>query len=419
MGREFSPSDAVPEARPSVRDPGADPGVVYLDHNATTPLDPRVLEAMLPWLAGRHGNPSSIHRLGRAAREAVEAARERVAALLGVRPAELVFTASGTEANNAVVFGIAEAAGHRGRIVLSPLEHPSVRKAAERAAERGMAIDRVEPGPDGVVAADDVVAALADDTRLVCLMLASNELGTLQPVAEVAATCRERGVPLLCDAVQAVGKVPVDAAALGGDFVVLGGHKFHGPLGAAALWTRPGGVELPALLVGGSQERRRRASTPNVPAVVGLGAAAELAAAELPERARRLAALRDRFEAGLAAIGGVTVHGATAARLPNTSHVAFDGVEGEALMIRLDLAGFAVSTGSACSSGTVEPSRALLAMGVPSEEALGSLRVSFGITNDEAEVDRFLVALGREVTALRGLLGSGRRSNLATEAVRA
>lgn len=390
----------------------------YLDHNATTPLDPRVLDAMLPWLTRHHGNPSSIHREGRAAREAVEAARERVARLLGAEPAEITFTASGTEANNTVVYGVAEAAGWSGRIVLSPLEHPSIRRAAERVAARGMTVNRVLPGRDGVVPAEAVIDAITGDTRLVCLMLASNELGTLQPVAEVAAACRERGVPLLCDAVQAVGKVPVDARALGADFVVLGGHKFHGPLGAAALWTRPG-VELPPLLVGGAQERRRRAGTPNVPALAGLGRAAELAAAELPERARRLAALRDRFEAGLHAVGGAVVHGATAPRLPNTSHVAFEGVEGEPLMIRLDLAGFAVSTGSACSSGAVEPSPSLLAMGISRAEALGSLRISFGITSTEDEVDRFLAALAREVAALRELIGSGRRSYVAAETVRA
>ncbi len=411
MGAEFT-APAGNAGAPAV-------GEVYLDHNATSPLDPRVLEAMRPWLAGRGGNPSSVHGAGRAAHAAVETARERVAALIGARPAELVFTASGTEANNTVVAGVAETAGHRGRIVLSPLEHPSVRKAAERAAARGLAIDAIDPGPDGVVPAAAVIAALRADTRLVALMLASNELGTLQPVAEVAAACRERGVPLLCDAVQAAGKIAVDVAALGADFVVLGAHKFHGPLGAAALWLRPGGVELPPLLVGGGQERRRRASTPNVPALVGFGRAAELAAAELPARGRHLAALRDRFEAGLGAVGGATVHGATAPRLPNTSHVAFAGVEAEPLAIRLDLAGFAVSTGSACSSGTVEPSAALLAMGVPRAEALASLRVSVGMTTTAGEIDRFLAALGREVAALRELLGSGRPSGVAAEVARA
>lgn len=393
---------------------------VYLDHNATTPLDPRVREAMLPWLGERFGNPSSIHRIGQAARNAVEEARERVAALIGGRPPEVVFTASGTEANNAVVASAAERCrrGGGGHLVISAIEHPSVVRAAARAAREGVEVTVVPPREDGVAAAAAMVAALRPDTRLVCLMLANNEVGTLQPVAELAAACRGRGILLLCDAVQAVGKVPVDAVRLGVDFLVLGAHKFGGPLGAAALWLRDG-IEIEGLLVGGSQERRRRAGTENVAAIVGLGAAAALAREEVGspregapedaggpgERPRRLAALRERFEAGLAAIPGAIVHCRTAPRLPNTSHVAFPGVEGEALLIRLDLAGFAVSTGSACSSGTVEPSRSLLAMGLSADEALSSIRVSFGVGNRPAEVDRFLGALAREVAALRRLTG--------------
>jgi cysteine desulfurase len=375
---------------------------VYLDHNATTPLDPRVREAMLPWLGERHGNPSSAHRFGRDAQGAVEEARERVAALLGARPLEVVFTASGTEANNAVVFGAGLAHRFTGRLVISAFEHPSIEAAAGRLEGMGMEVVRVAPSADGVVDAAAVAAALTADTRLVCLMLAQNELGTLQPVAEVAAACRERGIPVLCDAVQAVGKIPVEAGGLGVDFLTLGGHKFHGPLGVAALVVR-GGAELVPLLVGGKQERRRRAGTANVPGIVGLGEACALAAAELADRKRHLGALRDRFEAGLAAVPGAAVHAARAPRLPNTSHVAFSGVEGDALMVRLDLAGYAVSTGSACASGVVEPSRATLAVGMAPEEAVSSLRVSFGMTNTAAEVDRFLAALGREVEALREL----------------
>jgi cysteine desulfurase len=251
------------------------------------------------------------------------------------------------------------------------------------------------------VPASAILDALRPDTRLVCLMLANNELGTLQPVAEVAAACRERGIPVLCDAVQAVGKIPVDVSSLGVDWLVLGAHKFHGPLGAAAVWVRKG-RELEGLLVGGSQERRRRASTENVPAIAGFGAAAEAARIELPERHAHLAGLRDRFEALLPdRVPDAIVHCAGSPRLPNTSHVAFPGVEGESLLIRLDLAGFAVSTGSACSSGTVEPSRTLLAMGLSRDEALSSLRVSFGITNRPEEVDSFLDVLAREVAELR------------------
>jgi cysteine desulfurase len=377
---------------------------VYLDHNATTPLHPAAREAMLPWLGERHGNPSSLHRFGQAARNAVEEAREKVAALLGARPPEVVFTASGTEANNAVVFDAARRAPGRGHLVISSLEHPSVREAAARLEKEGVfEVTRVSPGKDGVVPAAAVLAALRSDTRLVCLMLANNELGTLQPVAQVAAACRERGIPVLCDAVQAVGKIPVSVEALGVDYLTLGGHKFHGPLGAAALWVRKG-VEVSGLLVGGSQERRRRASTENVPAVAGLGAAAAAALAELPARRAHLAGLRDAFEAELPRrVPGAVLHCTGSPRLPNTAHVAFPGVEGESLLIRLDIAGFAVSTGSACSSGTVEPSKTLLAIGLSPDEALSSLRVSFGMTNRPEEVEAFLAALEREVAALRRL----------------
>jgi cysteine desulfurase len=379
---------------------------VYLDHNATTPLHPKAREAMLPWLGERHGNPSSIHRFGQVARNAVEEAREKVAALIGARPLEIVFTGSGTEGNNAVMFGLFpySEAGH---LVISSIEHPSIREGAARLERLGFEVTRVSPGPDGVVSAREMIAALRPDTRLVCLMLANNELGTLQPVAEVANACRERGIPVLCDAVQAVGKIPVDARQLGVDYLVLGAHKFHGPLGAAAVWVRKG-RELSSLLVGGSQERRRRASTENVPAIVGFGAAAEAAREELDGRRTSLARLRARFEALLPErVPGAILHCASSPRLPNTSHVAFPGVEGESLLIRLDLAGYAVSTGSACSSGTVEPSKTLLAIGLSRDEALASLRISFGITNRPEEVDGFLDALSREVAELRRVAPAG------------
>jgi cysteine desulfurase len=373
-------------------------GFVYLDNNATTPLHPSAREAMLPWLGETHGNPSSIHRFGQAARNTVEEAREKVAALVGARPPEIVFTASGTEANNAVLFQMGAPGRH---LIVSAIEHPSIREAAARLAQGGCEVTRVSPGTDGVVPAVEIIAALRPDTALVALMLANNELGTLQPVAEVAAACRERGIPVLCDAVQAVGKIPVDVNALGVDYLTVGAHKFHGPLGAAALWVRKG-MELSPYLLGGSQERRRRAGTENVPALAGFGAAAEAALRELPERTAFLAGLRDRFEAELPRrVPGVVIHCAEAPRLPNTSHIAVPGVEGESLLIRLDVAGFAVSTGSACSSGTVEPSKTLLAMGLSRDEALSSLRVSFGMMNRPDEVDRFLDVLAREVAELR------------------
>jgi cysteine desulfurase len=373
---------------------------VYLDHNATTPLDPRALAAMMPWLAGAPANPSSAHFFGQAARAAVEEARAEVAALLGARPIDVVLTGSGTEANNSVIFDLAEREPP-GHVVLSAFEHASVRAAVERLVRRGWEATRVSPGSDGAVRADDVVSAVGEATRLVCLMLAQNELGTLQPVPEVAARCRARGVLVFSDAAQAVGKVPVDVAALGVDYLTCGAHKIHGPLGAGALWIRPG-APFGGWLVGGGQERKRRSGTENVAAIVGFGAAARGAREELGARAARLAGLRARFERGLvAAIADVSIHCAHAERLPHTSHLAIAGVDGQELMIRLDLAGFAVSTGSACGSGAVEVSPTLRAAGYDEREAASSLRVSFGPGNDEEEVDLFLAALAREVAALR------------------
>jgi len=382
---------------------------VYLDHNATTPLDPRVLEAMLPWLSTRHGNPSSIHAFGQAARQAVEEAREQVASLIGAQPLEIVFTASGTESNNAAIFscvasgmqGDPGAGGGAGRIVLTGFEHPSVVQAAARLAGRGVEVVEVPVGVDGIVDVAAFVGSLGDETRIACLMLANNEVGTLQPVAEVAAECRRRGVPLLCDAVQAIGKIPVDVARLGADFVSLGGHKFNGPQGMGALWVRAG-MELDSLLVGGGQERHRRAGTENVPGIVGLGAAASVAASDLESREAYLQALRDRFENGLEAIGRVTIHCAASPRLPNTSNVAIHGVAAETLVIRLDLRGFAVSAGSACAAGAAQPSRTLRLLGLSDREALSSLRVSVGATNTPAEVDAFLAVLSEEVSSLCG-----------------
>ena len=373
---------------------------VYLDHNATTPLDPRVGEGMAPWLGGRHGNPSSIHSFGRAARAAVELARAQVAELVGGQPPEVVFTASGTEANNAVLLSAFAGARSGGHLVISELEHPSIHAAADRLESLGVDVTRLCPAADGVVEVGSVAAALRPDTRLVCLMLANNELGTVQPVAEASAACRARGVPLLCDAVQAAGKLAIDAGALGADYLVVAAHKFNGPLGAAALWIREGAAFEP-LILGGGQERRRRAGTENVAALVGFGACAALASEELDGRIERLSRLRAGLEAGLAGIRDARLHCASSLRLPHVTHVAFPGVIGEELVVRLDLAGFAVSTGAACASGVVEPSRTLLAMGVEAAEALASIRISLGTTTDEAEIARFLPVLEREVEALR------------------
>ena len=380
--------------------------MIYFDHNATSPIDPRVRDAMLPWFGGMHGNPSSAHRAGREARRAVERAREQVATLLSARPEEILFTSSGTEANNAVIYAVAEHHGHRGHLLYSSLEHPSVRQAAARMARMGMETTELDPSSDGRISPETVATALRDDTRLVCLMLANNELGTLQPVAEVATLARERRAATLSDAVQAVGKIPVDVGTLGVDYLLLGGHKFHGPPGVAALWARPGAV-LESLLVGAAQERGLRAGTENVPGIVGLGEACALATSELEERERYLRHLRDTFEEGLGEFEGTVVHCAASPRLPHTTHVAFPGVSGHRLMLRLDALGYAVSTGAACTAGNPQPSRVLLAMGLDPAEALSSLRVSFGITNTEEEVQSFLEDLAPVVAELRAGASEG------------
>ena len=375
---------------------------VYFDNNATTPLDSRVRECMLPWLGDRHGNPSSVHRFGQQARDAVEVARSHVAALLGALPVEIIFTASGTEANNAVLWNAARCASFEGHIVVSALEHPSIAVVAAQLGEHGIEITRLAPSAQGVVEVEAVEAALRPDTRLVCVMSASNEIGTLQPIEDIATLCRDRGIWVHCDAVQSAGKVAVDVGGFGVDSLVIAAHKFHGPLGAAALWIRED-AEFSGGLVGGSQERGRRAGTENVAALVGFGEACRLGRLELDDRYAFLLGLRDRFEAGTAGVPDIEIHCRESPRLPHTSHLAVLGVEGEALLIRLDIAGYAVSTGSACASGVVEPSTALLAMGLEVEEALASLRISFGMTNTRSQVEDFVGVFAREVEALRQL----------------
>lgn len=380
---------------------------VYFDNNATTPLDPRVRAVMEPYFGVAHGNPSSAHGFGRQAREAVAAARSQVASLIGAEARQVVFTSSGTEANNAVIFDAARRAGGQGHFVLSAFEHPSVDGAIASLEEMGFSATRVPPEPNGVVAVERLTAALRPETVLVCLMLANNELGTLQPVSDVAARCREKKIPVLCDAVQAVGKVPVVAPDLGVDYLVLGAHKFHGPLGAAALWIRPGSA-LTSLLVGAPQEFGFRAGTENVPAIVGLGEASRWAREEMTSRGRHLKELRDRLESGLDSLSVARIHCRQAPRLPHTTNVAFPGWVGRDLMLALDLAGYAVSTGAACGAGDPLPSQTLLALGLEAEEAVGSLRISFGIENTSQEVDRFLSDLAVVLEKMRsGMLSSG------------
>ncbi len=350
---------------------------VYLDHNATTPLDPRVLEAMLPALRHEHGNPSSIHGFGQRARAIVEDARAEVAALVAAHPSDVVFTGSGTEADNLAVRGVALASREgRRKIVYAAFEHHAVVNTARALGREGFPVEAVKALPGGQVDLDDLAARVDDRTALVCLMLANNETGVVQPVAEAVALARRHGALVHCDAVQAAGKLPVDFAALGADLLALSAHKIYGPKGVGALVVRRG-TKLEPLLRGGAQERNRRAGTENVAGLAGFGAAARLARCQLGADAARLAALRDDLEARLLAIPDAQVNGG-APRVANTTNVSFAGTDAESLLMALDLEGLAVSTGAACAAGAVEPSHVLRAMGLPMARVQASLRFSLG-----------------------------------------
>jgi cysteine desulfurase len=383
---------------------------IYLDHNATTPVDPRVLEAMLPFLQEAFGNPSSIHWFGQRARAALDEARGRVAELIGAGPAEVVFTGSGTEADNMALRGMAAmAAGDRRSVVHTAIEHHAVVHTSRALAEEGWPVQAVRVGGDGVVDLDDLRAKVDERTAVVAVMLANNETGAIQPVAEIARLAHERGALVHCDGVQAAGKIPIDVRALDVDTLALSAHKFYGPKGVGALYVKRG-ARLRPLLRGGSQERNRRAGTENVAGIAGLGAAAQIARAELATQAPRLGALRDRLEVRLLAVAGARRNG-DGPRVPNTSNVSFEGVEAESLLMALDLLGIAVSTGAACAAGAVEPSHVLRGMGLPMERVQGSLRFSLGRSNTEEQVDRAAEAVEGAVEKQRAMArtATGRR----------
>ena len=372
---------------------------VYLDHNATTPLDPRVLEAMLPHLSARCGNASSRHEYGRAARRAIDEARARVAAALGAHATEVVFTSGGTEANNLFLKGAA-ACIKPGVLAISALEHPSVREPARDLSRLGWRTAEIAVDADGRVDPESYAAILAEKPQLVSVMIANNETGVLQDVAALAG--RARGAWFHSDAVQALGKIDIDFRALnaaGVHALSVSAHKINGPIGAGALVVDKR-LELRALVAGGGQERGLRSGTENVAAIVGFGLACEIAAARLETDGARLAALRDGLERELARLGG-TVFGRGAARLANTSYFALPEIDGETLVARLDRAGFAVASGSACSSAAPEPSHVLRAMAVAPELARGAVRVSLGHDNTEQQVADFLAALTATLTQLR------------------
>lgn len=354
---------------------------IYLDNNATTAIHPDVLAVLASSLRDVFGNASSIHKEGQAARRLMEDARDAVARLIGATAREIVFTSGGTESNNAAIFG-AVARERRCHIVTTAIEHPSVAEAVRELESRGCEVTRVAPARTGEVAADAVVAAIRAETKLVTVMVANNETGVVQPVEAIGRACRERGIHFHVDAVQAAGKIPVSVEAIGCDTLALSAHKMHAPKGIGALYVRRG-ITMAAHVVGGAQERRRRAGTENVPL-----AAAFAAAVSLPDASAQIAALRDRFEQRVQSSLDVVVNGATVRRIPNTSNMTFRGADGEGIVIALDLAGVAVSTGSACSSGRIEPSPVLLAMGLTPDEAKSTVRFSLSRFTTEDEVDR-------------------------------
>jgi len=381
----------------------------YLDHCATTPLAPAALAAMRPYLEGCLGNASSPHAWGRAARAALEGARAAVARALGARdPQTVVFVSGGTEADNLAVKGAARAGAGRGRhLVVSAIEHHAVLEAAAALEAEGFAVSRVPPSGDGRVDPGAVEGALRPDTVLAAVMLVNNETGAIQPVAEIAARCRARGVLVHADCVQALGSLPLDVEALGVDLAAFSAHKAYGPQGIGALYVRPG-TPMRALLHGGFQERSRRAGTESVAAAVGFARAAQLAAGSLAEDGARMAALRDRLERGLvAAAPGARVNAAGAPRAPHVTSLAFEGVAAESLLIALDLEGVAASAGAACSSGSLEPSHVLQAMGLPPDRCAASIRFSLGRGTTAEEIDYAIAVVVQAVERLRAALPAG------------
>ncbi len=386
---------------------------VYLDHSATTPVDARVAEVMARSLVQVFGNPSSVHGYGQQARAAVDRARREVATLINARPNEIIFTSGGTEANNLAIRGVCDAltpgAAHGRQIITSAIEHPSVRGVCAALEQRGWEVTRLPVYKNGIVRVEDVREAIRPDTVVVSVMLANNEIGTVQPVAEIGALVRERRAAgqrhlfLHTDAVQAAGRMALNVEELGCDLLTMSAHKLYAPKGIGALYVRRG-VRLKGQNIGGHQERERRAGTENVPGIVAFGEAAKLAREELHDRATHDSSLRDRFERKVfELVPDVVMNGDRKQRLPHLSNISFRYIEGEGLLINLDLQGVAVSTGSACSSGTLEPSPVIRALGVDDEIARGSIRFSFGKENTEADVDYAIEVLVQAVERLRAL----------------
>jgi cysteine desulfurase len=378
---------------------------IYLDHNATTPVHAAVVDRMTGVLRDEFGNPSSVHHFGQRTKALVDEARSSVAALIGADPTEVVFTAGGTESDNFAIRGAAEATQVSGRrhLIASSIEHEAVVNTLKALARRGWRTTLLPVDQRGVVAPDALREAITDDTAIVSVMHANNEVGTIQPIAELAQISHEKGALFHTDAVQSTGKIAVNVKTLGVDLLSLSAHKMNGPKGVGALWMRRG-TRLVPFVTGGRHERGRRAGTENVAGIVGLGVAATLAADKMAAENTRLSALRDRLERDiLRLVPGTAINGGESPRVPNTSNISFERIEAESLLIALDLEGIAVSTGSACSSGTLEPSHVLKAMGFPAHRTQNSIRFSLGMGNTDAEIDRVLVVLPGVVEKLRSL----------------
>jgi cysteine desulfurase len=377
---------------------------VYMDNAAATRPDPRVVEALSPYIADHYGNPASLHGWGEEAKEAVDRARAQVASLIGARPAEIIFTADGSEANNLAIKGIGAARAKKGKhLVVSAIEHFSVLQAAKRLEAAGWELTVLPVDRQGLVDPESVIAALRDDTALVSIMHANGEVGTVQPLAEIAALLKKREIAFHTDAVATAGTIPVNVDDLGVDALSLASNQFYGPKGAAALYLRRG-TRIQPLIDGGVQEEGRRAGTENVAGIVGMGAAAELAVAEMTDRAAKLTRLRDRLIGGLLSrIDGCVLNGHSGRRLPGNAHIRIDFIEGESMLIMLNMAGIAAASGSACTSRTLKASHVLKAMGVPHEQIHGSLLFSLGKENDDRDVDYVIETLPPIVARLRAM----------------
>ena len=378
---------------------------IYADNAATTQVSHRVLQQMLPWLSQHYGNPSSIYGIGREARGAVEDARAQLAQALNAQPSEIFFTACGTESDNWAIKGVAHALAAKGKkhIITSAIEHHAVLHTCKALEKEGFTVTYLPVDRDGLVSVADVEKAITRETALVSIMFANNEIGTIQPVAEIGAACRSKGVPFHTDAVQAVGHLPIDVEALSIDLLSLSAHKFHGPKGVGALYIRKGCPFPATLLEGGGQERGRRAGTENVAGIVGMGAAIVEALEGLPEKTARVQAMRDRLIGALTKLPKTHLNGHPHRRLPGNCNISFEGVEGESLLLLLDNRDICASSGSACTSGSLDPSHVLLAIGLPHEVAHGSLRLSLGDLNTPDQVEEIITGVTQVVERLRAM----------------